>query len=94
MPTSRLPRVTRTHALAIMDSRHDLLLLVDDAELLVTSSATIPARGRIILTRGELLDAEVATTRDGSRFAPGSGEVVDRVLDFVNGALVTGHTAE
>lgn len=84
MSPKRPPRVTRMHALTVMDPRHDLLLLVDGAELVVASSSTMPTCGRIILTRGELLDAEVSTTPDGSRFAAGSGEKVDRLLVVVN----------
>jgi hypothetical protein len=80
-----MPRVTAVHAAAVMDPRHDVLALVDGA-LAVTSSAAFLAggRGRIMLTRGDLLDHGLTLTPDGQRFAPGNGPALRRILDEIN----------
>lgn len=62
------PKVTRMHAFAIFDPRHDLLL-ADGGELVVASSTSEADRGRIILSRGDLLDHGITVTTDGRRFA-------------------------
>lgn len=77
------PKVTRMHALAIMDPRHDLLI-ADDGELVVASASHLPASGRIILARGDLLDHGIALAGDGSRFASGSASRIDNLLDKIN----------
>ncbi len=82
------PLLTRVHALAIMDPRHDLLVDEGDGRLTATSSSTFLAggrgRGRIVLARGDLLDHGVALAGDGRRFAAGSGLIVDQLLDAIN----------
>lgn len=80
------PPLTRVHALAIMDPRHDLLVWDGDAQLAAASSSTFLAtgRGHIVLTRGDLLDHGVTLAGDGRRFAAGSGLKVDRILDAIN----------
>ncbi|MEN3225234.1 MULTISPECIES: hypothetical protein [Mycobacteriaceae] len=80
------PPLTRVHALAIMDPRHDLLVVDGDNRLTATSSSTFlgGASGRIVLTRGDLLDHGVALAGDGRRFAAGSGLIVDQLLDAIN----------
>jgi hypothetical protein len=67
-----MPRVTVAHAAAVMHPRHDVLALVDGA-LAVTSSAAFLAggRGRIILTRGDLLDHGLTLTPDGPTLRTG-----------------------
>lgn len=77
------PKVTRMHALAIMDPRHDLLI-ADDGELVVASSSRLPTSGRIILARGDLLDHGIALAGGGARFASGSASRIDYLLDTIN----------
>ncbi|GAT68809.1 hypothetical protein PS9374_04474 [Planomonospora sphaerica] len=95
MPRTRPPRITRTHACA--------LLLHGDAEM-ATARRTVLAVDihghvrsvvpddvfagdvrHVVLTRGELLDAGVRVVpRSGGRLNPGSGPRLDAVLDGVN----------
>ncbi|MBG0818334.1 hypothetical protein [Planomonospora sp. ID82291] len=95
MPRTRPPRITRTHACA--------LLMFDDTQLSAAhrSVLAVDIHGRVrpvvpddvftgdvrhvVLTRGELLDAGVRVVADaGGRLSPGSGPRLDAVLIGVN----------
>ncbi|MBG0825918.1 hypothetical protein HS048_35175 [Planomonospora sp. ID91781] len=94
MSRTRTPRITRTHACALL--LHDA-----DRPAAARTVLAIDAGGRVrpvvpddvlaggvrhvVLTRGELLDAGVRVApRSGGRLSPGSGPRLDALLDDVN----------
>jgi hypothetical protein len=82
--TARRPRVTRVHAASIMEGPRDVLALIDGRLTAIPLGAFLPGgRGRIVRTRGDLLDHAVTMTAR-ARFSAGSGPVVDRILAGLN----------
>ncbi|OHU47326.1 hypothetical protein BKG82_27120 [Mycobacteroides chelonae] len=69
--------------LAVMDPRHDLLI-ADQGELVVASSSSLPASGRILLKLRGSTRRRGHAHASGTRFAPGIGLLVDGVLDRIN----------
>ncbi|GHE32239.1 hypothetical protein GCM10017673_38860 [Streptosporangium violaceochromogenes] len=86
--------VTRVHAAAILLAPHGrtVLLLTQDGELLHTTPDDALRRtmygGRVLLTKADLLDAGARIVpNSGGRLAPGSGPIVDAILDSLNAEL-------
>ncbi|MFI6928549.1 hypothetical protein ACIBIZ_52115 [Nonomuraea spiralis] len=89
----RPPRLTRTHATALLlpapagEPDRTVLVLTDDATLgYATPEAVLTGgTGRGVLTRAELLDAEIhVVPGSGGRLAPGCAARLDEMLDYLN----------
>ena len=94
---AKTPTIDRVMVASLtINPRHDLLVLVDGAIRLASSSTILnegSAGGRIILSRSELDDAEIWADSSG-RFRRGSGPRVDELIEHINTRILPNLPAE
>ncbi|WP_431921059.1 hypothetical protein [Nonomuraea jabiensis] len=92
------PRLTRAHATPLLlpapvgHVSRTVLVLTDDGRLTYATPQAVldGVAGRIVLTRAELLDAEIRVLPGtGGRLASGCGPRLDDVLDHLNERLAS-----
>ncbi|WP_182909568.1 hypothetical protein [Microbispora sp. H13382] len=83
--------ITRVHASALLVGTDRTVLVLDgngDLAAVTPDTALAGAAVRVLLTRSDLLDAGVRTVPgSGGRLTPGSGPLVDELLDHLNPLL-------